>query len=181
MCGIAGFLNLDGAPASPVILQSMTDRIRHRGPDGEGQFIDGALGLGHRRLAIIDLTPSGHQPMSTPDGRYTITYNGEIYNFRELRIELEALGYQFRSTGDTEVVLYAFGEWGERAFLRLNGMFALALWDRHERTLLLARDRYGIKPLYYTRSASVFAFGSEIKAILAQPSIKVKIDQEGLV
>src|SRR5215469_12818022 len=181
MCGIAGFLNLDGAPASPVILQSMTDAIRHRGPDGEGHYIDGALALGHRRLAIIDLSPTGHQPMSSPDGRYILSYNGEVYNFRELRIELEALGHQFRSTGDSEVVLYALAEWGENALLRFNGMFAFALWDHKEGTLLLARDRYGIKPLYYIRSPSVFAFGSEIKALLPQPDVDISIDREGLV
>ena len=181
MCGIAGFLNLDGAPASPVILQSMTDAIRHRGPDGEGHYIDGALGLGHRRLAIIDLSPTGHQPMSSPDGRYILSYNGEVYNFRELRIELEGLGHQFRSTGDSEVVLYALAEWGEDALLRFNGMFAFALWDRKEGTLLLARDRYGIKPLYYIRSRSVFAFGSEIKALLPHPGVDTSIDREGLV
>ena len=181
MCGIAGFLNLNGAPASPVVLKDMTDRIRHRGPDGEGHYIDGTFGLGHRRLAIIDLSPSGHQPMSTPDGRYTLSYNGEIYNFRELRIALEALGYQFRSTGDSEVVLYAITEWGEQALLRFNGMFALALWDREERTLMLARDRYGIKPLYYLQSDSLFTFASEIKALFAHPTVRGEVDQEGLV
>jgi asparagine synthase (glutamine-hydrolysing) len=181
MCGIAGFLNLNGAPASAVLLKQMTDRIRHRGPDGEGQFVDGALALGHRRLAIIDLSPAAHQPMSTQDGRYTLSYNGEIYNFRELRLELEALGYQFRSTGDSEVVMHALAEWGERALLRMNGMFALALWDRCDCTLTLARDRYGIKPLYYAHSGPVLAFGSEIKSLLVQPSIRSVIDQEGLV
>jgi asparagine synthase (glutamine-hydrolysing) len=181
MCGVAGFLNLNGAPASPVILKAMTDAIRHRGPDGEGYFIDGALGLGHRRLAILDLSPTSHQPMLTPDGRYILSYNGEIYNFRELRIELEARGHQFRSTGDSEVVLYAIAEWGEKALLRFNGMFALALWDRKQQALLLARDRYGIKPLYYSCSRSVFAFGSEIKALLPQPAIGVSLDRDALV
>jgi asparagine synthase (glutamine-hydrolysing) len=181
MCGVAGFLNLDGAPASPVILKAMTDAIRHRGPDGEGHFIDGTLGLGHRRLAILDLSPTGHQPILTPDNRYILSYNGEIYNFRELRLELEAHGYQFRSTGDSEVALYALAEWGEQALLRFNGMFALALWDREEQVLLLARDRYGIKPLYYSHARSVFAFGSEIKALLPQPAVGTSIDQEGLV
>src|SRR5262249_5433274 len=171
MCGVAGCLNLNGAPASPVILKAMTDAIRHRGPDGEGQFIDGAFALGHRRLAILDLSPTGHQPVLTPDARYILSYNGEIYNFRELRIELEARGHQFRSTGDSEVVLHAIAEWGEKALLRFNGMFALALWDREQQVLLLARDRYGIKPLYYSCSRSVFAFGSEIKALLPQPAI----------
>jgi asparagine synthase (glutamine-hydrolysing) len=159
----------------------MTDVIRHRGPDGEGHYIDGSLGLGHRRLAIIDLSPAGHQPMLTPNGRYILSYNGEVYNFRELRSQLEARGHRFRSTGDAEVVLSAVAEWGEKAFLRFNGMFALALWDRQEKSLLLARDRYGIKPLYYARSRSIFAFGSEIKALLAQPEISAQIDQEGLI
>ena len=181
MCGVAGFLNLNGAPASPILLQSMTDALRHRGPDGEGQYIDGTFGLGHRRLAIIDLSPASHQPMASPDGRYILSYNGEVYNFRELRIELEAIGYQFRSTGDSEVVLYSLAEWGEHVLVRFNGMFAFALWDREEGTLLLARDRYGIKPLYYTHSPSLFAFGSEIKALLAQPSLTASIDKEGLV
>ncbi len=181
MCGIAGFLALDGAPASPVVLQSMTDVIRHRGPDGEGHFIDGALGLGHRRLAIIDLSPAAHQPMLTPDGRYILTYNGELYNFRELRAELEACGWRFRSAGDSEVVLYAIAQWGDAAFRRFNGMFALALWDRREGTLLLVRDRYGIKPLYYAAGPSVFAFGSEIKAVLAHPSVRAALDPESLV
>src|SRR5262249_43355067 len=181
MCGIAGFLNLDGSPASPVILRSMTDAVRHRGPDGEGHFVDGAFALGHRRLAILDLSPTGHQPMMTCDGRYVLSYNGDHYNFRELRIVLKERGYQFRSTGDSEVVLNALAEWCQAALLRFNGMFALALWDREDRTLLLARDRYGIKPIYYSRSPSVFAFGSEIKALLPQPSVDSKIDQEGLV
>jgi len=181
MCGIAGFLNLDGSPASPVLLRSMTDAIRHRGPDGEGHFIDGNFAVGHRRLAILDLSPTGHQPMVTSDGRYILSYNGEVYNFRELRIELEARGHQFRSSGDAEVVLNALAEWGEEALLRFNGMFALALWDRHERMLMLARDRYGIKPLYYSHSPSLFAFGSEIKALLPQSTIASKVDQEALV
>jgi asparagine synthase (glutamine-hydrolysing) len=181
MCGIAGFLNLNGGPASPVILKAMTDAIRHRGPDGEGHFIDGNFAVGHRRLAILDLSPTGHQPMVTSDGRYILSYNGEVYNFRELRIELEARGHQFRSSGDSEVVLNALAEWGEEALLRFNGMFALALWDRHERMLMLARDRYGIKPLYYSRSPSLFAFGSEIKALLPQSTIASKVDQEALV
>jgi asparagine synthase (glutamine-hydrolysing) len=181
MCGIAGFLNLNGGPASPVILKAMTDAIRHRGPDGEGHFIDGNFAVGHRRLAILDLSPTGHQPMVTSDGRYILSYNGEVYNFRELRIELEARGHQFRSSGDAEVVLNALAEWGEEALLRFNGMFALALWDRHERRLMLARDRYGIKPLYYSHSPSLFAFGSEIKALLPQSTIASKVDQEALV
>src|SRR5687767_9558538 len=112
MCGITGILNLDGAPVSPDVLRPMADAIAHRGPDGEGYFTDGPLGFGHRRLAIIDLTEAGHQPMATTDGRLVISYNGEVYNFHELRAELESLGHRFRSRTDTEVVLEAFAEWG---------------------------------------------------------------------
>ena len=156
MCGIAGTINLAGAPAQPAVLQRMTDAIAHRGPDGEGHHTDGPLGFGHRRLAIIDLSPAGRQPMATEDGRFLLTYNGELYNFRELRTELEAVGYHFHSRSDSEVVLKAFAAWGSDALLRFNGMFALALWDREERTLLLARDRFGVKPLYYTSTESGF-------------------------
>ena len=112
MCGICGIFNLNGEPVSPVVLRKMTDAMAHRGPDGEGFYIDSFIGLGHRRLAIIDLSPLGHQPMTTPDGKFTITYNGEVYNFQELRIELEALGHAFRSRSDTEVVLNAYAQWG---------------------------------------------------------------------
>lgn len=181
MCGITGLINLDGAPVSPVILQKMTDAIAHRGPDGEGHWIEGNVGLGHRRLSIIDLSPAGHQPMISADHRYVLSYNGEIYNYRELRTELEAEGYWFRSKTDSEVVLHALAHWGNDAMLRFNGMFALALWDRKERELLLARDRYGIKPLYYAQQGSRFAFGSEQKAIIAQPEFQRKLDKPALM
>ena len=149
MCGIAGQINFDGEPVSPGILKRMTDAISHRGPDGEGHWIEGSIGFGHRRLSIIDLSPAGQQPMTSSDDRYVLTYNGEIYNFRELRMELERKGYRFRSQTDSEVVLYCLAEWGSDALLKFNGMFALAFWDRKEARLLLSRDRYGIKPLYY--------------------------------
>jgi asparagine synthase (glutamine-hydrolysing) len=181
MCGIAGILQLDAAPVSPVALQRMTDAIAHRGPDGEGHWIDGNVGFGHRRLAIIDLSPAGHQPMVSADHRYVLTYNGEIYNFRELRSELEALGYWFRSRTDSEVVLNALAAWGVDALARFNGMFALALWDRRERRLLLARDRYGVKPLYYRRQGNVFAFASEQKAILTIPTMERRVDLPALL
>ncbi|CAM8635704.1 AsnB Asparagine synthase (glutamine-hydrolyzing) [Comamonadaceae bacterium] len=181
MCGIAGLMNLNGDPVSPALLKRMTDAIAHRGPDGEGQWVEGNVGLGHRRLAIIDLTPGGDQPMIGVDHRYVLSYNGEIYNYRELRSELEAAGYWFRSKSDTEVVLHALAHWGKDALLRFNGMFALALWDRKERTLLLARDRYGIKPLYYSQRDGVFAFGSEQKAILAQPEFRRLLNKRALV
>ena len=181
MCGIAGLIHLNGEPVSPVILKKMMDAIAHRGPDGEGQWIEGNVGLGHRRLAIIDLSPAGHQPMITGDHRYVLSYNGEIYNYREIRTELEALGYWFRSQTDSEVVLNALAHWGPDALLKFNGMFGLALWDRKEQTLLLARDRYGIKPLYYARQGHCFAFGSEQKAITAQPAFKREMNKKALL
>lgn len=181
MCGICGIFNLNGEPVSPVILRKMTDTIAHRGPDGEGFYIDSFLGLGHRRLAIIDLSPAGHQPMLTPDGQYALIYNGEIYNFQELRIELESLGHQFRSRSDTEVVLQAYAEWGPDCVKRFNGMFAFAIWDKTRQELFLARDRYGIKPLYYTFQGQYFLFASEQKAILQHPAIRSEIDLEALL
>jgi asparagine synthase (glutamine-hydrolysing) len=181
MCGIAGQINLDQQPVSPVVLKRMTDAIAHRGPDGEGHWIEGNVGLGHRRLAIIDLSPAGHQPMVSADHRWVLSYNGEIYNFRELRAELEAEGYWFRSKTDSEVVLNALAAWDESALLRFNGMFALALWDRKERTLLLARDRYGIKPVYYSDQSGRFVFGSEQKAITAQPGFRRVLKKPALL
>ena len=181
MCGIAGLIDLSGDAVSPAILQRMTDAIAHRGPDGEGHWIEGPVGFGHRRLAIIDLSPGGHQPMISADHRYVITYNGEIYNFRELRAELQAAGYWFRSQSDTEVLLHALGHWGPQALSRLNGMFALALWDRKERRLLLARDRYGIKPLYVARQNGKVMFASEQKAIQAHPAFVHRLDKPALL
>ncbi|HLI13643.1 MAG TPA: asparagine synthase (glutamine-hydrolyzing) [Alphaproteobacteria bacterium] len=181
MCGIAGILNLDGAPAEAVILQDMAAAIRHRGPDSEGFYVDGALGFGHRRLAIIDLSPAGHQPMATADGRFVINYNGEVYNFQELRVELEARGHRFRSRSDTEVLLEAWAAWGPGALSRFNGMFAFALYDRKERRLFLARDRYGIKPLYYVLCGDTLLFASEIKAFLRHPDFRAALDPKALV
>jgi asparagine synthase (glutamine-hydrolysing) len=180
MCGIAGILHRDGAPAASVRLKAMTDAIAHRGPDGEDQYIDGPVGLGHRRLAIIDLSPLGRQPMTTPDGRYTLTYNGEIYNFQELRSELTSRGRSFVSRTDSEVLLHAFAEWGLGALRRLNGMFAFAIWDRERQTLTLVRDRFGVKPLYWAEIGDTLLFGSEIKAILAHGALKAEVDREGL-
>lgn len=181
MCGIAGIVNWNGEPISPVVLQRMTDAIIHRGPDDEGLFTDGAVGLGHRRLSIIDLSPAGRQPMQTPDGRFVISYNGEVYNFQELKVELETLGWRFRSRTDSEVVLYALAQWGVEALHRFNGMFALALWDRRDKELLLARDRYGIKPLYYADVSGRLLFGSEIKALLAHGALSADMDAPGLL
>lgn len=181
MCGIAGIAYLDAAPVSPVTLRRMTDAIAHRGPDGEGHWIEGHVGLGHRRLAIIDLSPAGRQPMLSADQRFVLSYNGEIYNFRELRARLEASGYSFRSGTDSEVVLNALAAWGPKALDEFNGMYAFALWDRRERKLLLARDRYGVKPLYYTQQGNCFAFGSEQKAILQVPEITRRLDKPALL
>ena len=181
MCGIAGILALDGAPAPMMLVKAMTDAIAHRGPDGEGQFTDGPVALGHRRLAIIDLSPAGRQPMTTADGRFVISYNGEVYNFQELRAELQAKGHQFRSRSDTEVVLAAWAEWGSRSLERLNGMFAFALWDTREKRLWLARDRYGVKPLYYAKAGSTLLFGSEVKALLAHPALAAELSPTALV
>ncbi len=181
MCGLTGIFHLNGAPAERHVLKSMTDAIVHRGPDDEGFFVDGPIGLGHRRLSIIDLSEAGHQPMMSRDGRYVMTYNGEVYNYQEIRLELESLGHGFHSKTDSEVVLNAFVEWGTKAFLKFNGMFALAIWDKKEQCLILARDRYGIKPLYYSKQGSLFLFGSESKSFLRHPAFKSVLDKEGLL
>jgi asparagine synthase (glutamine-hydrolysing) len=181
MCGIAGLMHLNGDAVSPVVLKRMTDTIAHRGPDGEGQWIEGNVGLGHRRLAIIDLSPLGHQPMISTDHRYAFSYNGEIYNFRELRTELEAAGYNFRSQTDTEVAMVALAHWGTAALDRFNGMFAFALWDRKERRMLLARDRYGIKPLYIAQQGDSIWFASEQKAILSDTRFRRTLDKPALL
>lgn len=180
MCGIAGVLHRDGRPASPVTLKAMTDIIAHRGPDGEGHYCDGPVGLGHRRLSIIDLTDAARQPMATRDGRYVLSYNGEIYNFKELKAELSARGHLFHSSGDSEVLLTAFAEWGISALLRLNGMFAFAIWDTKERKLTIARDRFGVKPVYYAEVDGAFLFASEIKAFRGFPGFSSRMDVSAL-
>lgn len=181
MCGIAGIFRFDGRPVAPEQVEAMARRLRHRGPDDGGAYIDGEFGMGHRRLSIIDLTAAGHQPMQTADGRIAIAFNGEIYNFEKLRRELEFLGATFRSRSDTEVALQAFAHWGRDAFVRFNGMFAIALWQRESRRLTLVRDRFGIKPLYVARDASRLSFASEIKALRAVPGgIDEQIDTQAL-
>jgi len=185
MCGIAGVWAAKGgnSEALSASVRRMTDALRYRGPDDEGYFQDetAGLALGHRRLSIIDLSQEGHQPMTSPDGRYVISYNGEVYNFQELRRELEALGFRFRGHSDTEVMLAAFQAWGvEPAVKRFVGMFALAVWDRQSRELLLIRDRLGIKPLYYGWLRGVFLFGSELKALRAYPGFHAEVDRDAL-
>jgi asparagine synthase (glutamine-hydrolysing) len=181
VCGIAGIINLGGDVVSLDSVKRMTDAIAHRGPDGEGQWVERNIGIGHRRLSIIDLSPAGHQPMESQDRRFILSFNGEIYNFKDLRSELTDLGYRFMSHSDTEVVLVAFQEWGTKSFIRFNGMFALAIWDRQDRILTIARDRYGVKPLYYSTQQETFSFGSEQKAILASANFRKVLDKAALV
>jgi asparagine synthase (glutamine-hydrolysing) len=181
MCGIVGVFHLDGRPTSPAVLRRMTDAIAHRGPDGEGFYSDGFVAFGHRRLAIIDLSPAGHQPMIDAGGQHVLTYNGEIYNFQELRAELEHLGHRFLSRTDSEVVLHAYAEWGPACVERFNGMFAFAVWDKKRQQLFLARDRYGIKPLYYCFFGNTLLFASEQKALLAHPDARRELDEEALL
>lgn len=183
MCGIAGFFETHSrSHDARSIIARMTRRLEHRGPDDEGLWLDAGAGiaLGQRRLSILDLSPLGHQPMFSASGRFAIVFNGEIYNFPELRGQLE-YQYPFRGGSDTEVMLAAFEQWGiEPALRRFNGMFAFALWDRRERTLTLARDRFGEKPLYYGRAGSSLLFASELKALRAHPEFEAEIDRDVL-
>lgn len=180
MCGIVGIYYF--ASDRTVVkedLQAMAERIVHRGPDDAGFHVDGNLGMGMRRLSIIDVS-GGHQPIFTPDGRYVIVFNGEVYNFKEERAKLERAGHRFRTHTDTEVVLHLYAEHGIEFLETLNGMFGLAVWDRVERSLLIVRDRIGIKPLYYYLDDEKLIFASEIKAILAYPEVRPELDLEGL-
>ena len=181
MCGICGVLNFDGSKVSSVLLKKMTDSIAHRGPDGEGWYQSKGLGFGHRRLAIVDLSSLGHQPMVSQDNRYALTYNGEIYNFREIRSELISKGYSFLSQTDSEVVLHAWAEWGQACVLKFNGMFAFAIWDSVQEDLFLVRDRYGIKPLYYAHNGNSIVFGSEQRAIREHPGVRATLDKRTLL
>lgn len=178
MCGIAGILDLKGVTGREDLLR-MTDCLAHRGPDGSGIWREGPVGLGHRRLSIID-PESGHQPMATPDGRLHISYNGELYNFRELRRELEEKGHRFRTSSDTEVVLEAWRRWGPDCVLHFRGMFAFGVVDINRGLLFLARDHFGIKPLIYTRSPGFFAFASELQALKILPFFEDTISREAL-
>ena len=179
MCGIVGFV---GARADmDEILQAMMDRIVHRGPDGEGRFVDGQVALGHRRLSIIDLE-GGKQPMFNEDGSLVVVFNGEVYNFQELREQLLAAGHTFATRSDTEVLLHGYEEWGKELLDRLRGMFTFALWDSRAKTLLLARDHFGIKPLYYYQNpeTGTLVFGSEIKSFLAHPEFQKELNRDQL-
>ena len=175
MCGVAGILNFDGTPVALPILADMGEALRHRGPDGEGQFIDGGVGLASRRLAIIDLA-SGQQPMTSVRGTLTIVFNGEIFNYVELRDELVRLGHTFRTTSDTEVILEMYEEYGAACVPKLNGQFAFLLYDRERRVVLAARDHFGIKPLYHVATRHALLFASEIKALLRHPDVRAEVD-----
>lgn len=186
MCGIAGFMTVGGATreGSPAdVALSMADTLAHRGPDGRAAWGDpeAGIGLGHRRLAIVDLSPTGAQPMHSADGRYVIVYNGEVYNFPELRAELLSLGHRFSGTSDTEVMLAACVQWGPKdAVRRFVGMFAFALFDRKTRTLFLVRDRLGVKPLYWTIADGTLLFGSELRALAAHPAFRPEVDRDAV-
>ena len=180
MCGIAGIVRRDGAGVSREQIVRLTDLIAHRGPDDAGVHVDGPLGLGHRRLSIVDLSAAGHQPMASADGGVWIVFNGEIYNHAELREELLAHGHVFRSATDTEVIIAAWREWGSDCVARLEGMWAFALWETSSRRLFCSRDRLGIKPFYYALTPKGFVFGSEIKAVLASGLVERSAQRDAL-
>ena len=180
MCGICGELRLDGTAPAPQTIQDMVQVLQRRGPDHEGSYFSGAVGLGHRRLAVIDLSAQANQPMIDTDTGMAIVFNGTIYNYPELRRQLIALGHTFRSTGDTEVILKAYAQWGPSSVSRLAGMFAFALWDAASQELFLARDRLGIKPLYYARDKGFFRFASTSQALLAAGDVDTSLDRSGL-
>jgi asparagine synthase (glutamine-hydrolysing) len=179
MCGVNGRFNFDGRPVTREEVVAMRDVMVHRGPDGQGLFLDGPIGLGHRRLSIIDLA-GGHQPLANEDGTVTIVFNGEIYNFREIRPELEARGHVFATKSDTEVIVHLYEEMGAACVERLRGMFTFAIWDARKRQVLIARDRLGIKPLYYLETAGSLLFASEIKSLLQANGVGAEIDPQGL-
>ena len=177
MCGIAGFATAGGGRPVPreAVLRQMCDAIVHRGPDDDGMLRDERVGLGMRRLAIIDLS-GGKQPIANEDGSVVTVFNGEIYNFRELRAELEGAGHVFRTHSDTEVIVHGYEQWGDNFVTRLNGMFGIALYDMRKGRLLLARDHVGIKPLYYAWTPDALVWGSEIKALLASGLVPRDLD-----
>lgn len=177
MCGFVGIINKDGKKADSLLLEKMASVINYRGPDEEGLFIDGSVGFYHKRLSIIDLT-TGRQPMTFND--CTIVYNGEIYNYIELRDELKKKGHEFNTTSDTEVLLHMYQEFGDDFINNLNGMFAFIIYDKHKNKLLIAKDHFGIKPLYWYQDKQKIVFASEIKAILTHPDIVAEPDKKNL-
>ncbi|PYQ14099.1 MAG: asparagine synthase (glutamine-hydrolyzing), partial [Acidobacteria bacterium] len=176
MCGITGFISVDPSrPADPGILRSMTDAIAHRGPDDAGFHVEGGVALGMRRLSIIDLE-TGQQPISNEDGSIWVVFNGEVYNYLELREGLISRGHRFKTRSDTEVLVHLYEESGDEFVTAINAMAALALWDGRRRRLVLARDRLGKKPLHYALTPEAFVFGSEIKALLCHPAVRAEVD-----
>lgn len=188
MCGINGIVGLTDVNLAKQKVLAMNTCMQHRGPDDEGIFVTDKIALGHRRLSIIDLSAAGHQPMQSADGRYQIVYNGELYNYKELKFELQRVisgsnqaAYFFKTNTDTEVIIAAYARWGADCLKHFNGMFAFAIWDDQEKELFIARDRLGIKPLYYFYTNGIFAFSSELRSLLASNLISKKIDEDSLV
>ena len=177
MCGIAGIVSRS---SDLELIRPMTQAMSHRGPDGSGIWSDGLCSLGHRRLAIIDLSEKGKQPLCNENETVWIVFNGEIYNFQQLRMELERCGHKFRSHSDTEVIVHAYEQWGTECLEKLRGMFAFAIWDQQNRRLLLARDRVGKKPLYYTDTGKCFVFASELQGLLQNPEVQRQVDLDGI-
>ncbi len=180
MCGIAGKIKLDSTPILQQDIKLMLEKINHRGPDDEGIFIDKYIGLGHKRLSIIDLSPLGHQPMKSEDGKIVITFNGEIYNYKALRNELQSHGYKFKSQTDTEVIIYLYDKYGYEALKKLRGMFSFVIYDKKKNIVWGARDRLGVKPLKYYLDNNNFIFASELKAILVNSEVKKEIDYQAI-
>ena len=178
MCGISGILNFNNRPAEKCLIQRMTDEMAHRGPDAEGFFMDHELAFGHRRLSIIDLSEAANQPFQDASGRYTIIFNGEIYNYAEVKLLLR--DYPFRTHGDTEVILAGYIKWGADCLFHLRGMYTIAIWDSLERDLFIARDPLGVKPLYYYQDEQQFIFASEIRAILSVIKSNRTIDRTAI-
>jgi len=180
MCGICGELRFDGAAPDMVAISRMSDKLARRGPDHAGIYQDGPLAFGHRRLSIIDLSAHANQPMVDAALQLTLVFNGTIYNYRELRLELQAKGYQFFSEGDSEVILKSYHAWGEQCVTRFKGMFAFAIWDQHSKQLFLARDRFGIKPLYLTQDCHRLRYASSLPALLAGGGVDTTLDTVAL-
>ena len=180
MCGIVGIYNKNKKPVYRQTLKNMSDKLAHRGPDGEGLYLNAHLGLAHRRLAILDTSPKGNQPMSSKDGKWTIVFNGCIYNYLELKQELQSLGHEFITGTDTEVIAEGLSAFGTKFFERFNGMFAVGAWNHDEESLYLSRDRYGIKPLYYWVGKNTVCFASEIKAIIEHPEYDIDVNLNAL-
>lgn len=188
MCGINGILGVSDVAIAKKKIIAMNNAMKHRGPDDEGFYIDEEIALGHRRLSIIDLSSAGHQPMKSFDGRYQIVYNGELYNYKELKFELQRVvsgsnqqAYLFKTNTDTEVIIASYARWGKDCIKHFNGMFALAIWDNQTKELFVARDRLGIKPLYYCLTEGVFAFASEIRSLLSSELVPRKLDENSLI